>query len=167
MPTPELERYLRRATWGLPRARRKELRNELEEHALERAHRLTLLGLSPPDALKRALRDLGPSERVGAGMSQVYLMPVLIRSAAVLALGLTIGLNVLTSGTAQKDGSQRQSGLPVCTQDKVGPGNYLPFGLLKIYTCVLPNGHKFQAPQLYEYKQPVGKLHKYKQPVKK
>ena len=35
-PTP-LAAYLRRATWGLPRARQQELWDELEEHVLTRA----------------------------------------------------------------------------------------------------------------------------------
>lgn len=54
--TPAARAYLRRATWGLPRARQQEVWDELEEHLLTRAAQLQACGAAPPEALARADR---------------------------------------------------------------------------------------------------------------
>ncbi|WP_019588185.1 hypothetical protein [Deinococcus apachensis] len=45
-----LTAYLRRATWGLPKARQQELWDELEEHVLTRVDHLCALGALPQEA---------------------------------------------------------------------------------------------------------------------
>lgn len=93
-----LTTYLRRATWGLPEARRQELWDELEEHVLTRADHLLLSGLSPTQAMAQAIRELGPPARVTLGMAKVYTMPKLLLAAGTLALGLSAGLYALAGG---------------------------------------------------------------------
>lgn len=94
-----LTAYLRRATWGLPEARRQELWDELEEHVLTRADHLMLTGLTPTQATAQAIRELGPPARVTLGMAKVYTMPKLILAAATLALGISAGLYALAGGS--------------------------------------------------------------------
>ena len=96
-----LERYLQRATWGLPRARRQELRDELEEHLLTRIHHLMAFGAHPQDALNQALSELGAPERVSAGMTEVYLMPKLLRATALIALPALLTTLALSSAQPQ------------------------------------------------------------------
>jgi hypothetical protein len=80
--------YLRRATWGLPAARRQELWNELEEHLLTRADHLHAFGTAYDQALAQAIAELGPPAKVSAAMTEVYLMPKILISAGATALAL-------------------------------------------------------------------------------
>ncbi|QLG10449.1 hypothetical protein HLB42_06455 [Deinococcus sp. D7000] len=98
--TPAARAYLRRATWGLPRARQQEVWDELEEHLLTRAAQLQACGAAPPEALARALTELGSPARVSAGMTGVYLMPKLILMASAGALALSAALYALAGGSA-------------------------------------------------------------------
>ncbi|GGI91309.1 permease prefix domain 1-containing protein [Deinococcus wulumuqiensis] len=59
-PPPALEAYLRRATAGLPPAKRQEVWDELEEHVYCRAEQLEWQGAAPEQALAQALAELGP-----------------------------------------------------------------------------------------------------------
>ncbi|GHG29823.1 hypothetical protein CBQ26_04210 [Deinococcus indicus] len=95
-----LTAYLRRATWGLPEARRQELWDELEEHVLTRADHLTLTGLTPTQATAQAIRELGPPAHVTLGMAKVYIMPNFILAAGTLALALSAGLYALAGSGA-------------------------------------------------------------------
>jgi len=95
-----LTAYLRRATWGLPEARRQELWDELEEHILTRADHLILTGLTPTQATAQAIRELGPPAHVTLGMAKVYTMPNLILAAGTLALALSAGLYALAGSGA-------------------------------------------------------------------
>ncbi len=109
-----LTAYLRRATWGLPEARRQELWDELEEHILTRADHLILGGLTPTQATAQAIRELGPPARVTLGMAKVYTMPKLILAAGTLALALSAGLYALAGGSQSLT-------LPVQTERPVKP----------------------------------------------
>lgn len=113
--TRALNAYLRRATWGLPEARRQELWDELEEHVLTRADHLMLTGLTPTQATAQAIRELGPPARVTLGMAKVYTMPKLILAAATLALGISAGLYALAGG-----GDGAILNVPVFQQPKIG-----------------------------------------------
>ncbi|GAA0499653.1 permease prefix domain 1-containing protein [Deinococcus depolymerans] len=95
-----LTAYLRRATWGLPEARRQELWDELEEHVLTRADHLILTGLTPTQATAQAIHELGPPARVTLGMAKVYTMPKLILATTTLALGISAGLYALAGSGA-------------------------------------------------------------------
>lgn len=91
--------YLHRATLGLPADVAEQVRDELEEHLLGRAAQLEHQGLSPTDALTRALRDLGPPGHVTAGMNKVHNMPRLLSLGTLLSLLLGTLVYALAGGT--------------------------------------------------------------------
>jgi hypothetical protein len=68
----ELERFLRNATRGLWGNRKLEIREELEAHVLERAHRHELLGLSREDAISKSLAELGSAQVIRSGLQRTY-----------------------------------------------------------------------------------------------
>jgi hypothetical protein len=68
----ELEHYLKTATRGLWGKRKLEVREELEAHVLERAHKHELLGLSREDAISKSLAELGSAQVVRSGLQQTY-----------------------------------------------------------------------------------------------
>lgn len=124
-----LTAYLRRATWGLPKARQQELWDELEEHVLTRADHLCALGAPPQEALAQALRELGPPTRVTAGMTRVYLMPKLLLSAGVAALALSAALYALAGGN---EGNvitlpvlTQRPPKPTCVRGSVPPAEFI------------------------------------------
>ncbi len=83
----DLERYLRRATRGLPAQQQRAVQAELRANL----HQLTLdhqvRGATPEEALERALRDFGPAASLQRGLHQVHTVPTVLRGAlAVLAL---------------------------------------------------------------------------------
>ncbi|MHA0033704.1 permease prefix domain 1-containing protein [Deinococcus sp. PESE-13] len=114
-PPPALQTYLRRATAGLPAARRQEVWDELEEHVYCRAEQLEWQGVDPDEALSRALAELGPPLRVSAGMNGVHNMPKLISIGGITALAVTAGLYALAGGGA------KVLTLPVATQGPATP----------------------------------------------
>lgn len=107
---PALEQYLRRATAGLPPAKRQEVWDELEEHVYCRAEQLEWQGAAPEQALAQALAELGPPLRVSAGMNGVHNMPKLIAVGVVGMLAVSAGLYALAGG------SGRVMTLPVLTE---------------------------------------------------
>ena len=95
---PALVMYLRRATWGLPKERAQELWDELEEHVLERADHLCAFGTPYELALRQAVTELGPPAKVSAGMSEVYLMPKLIRAGLIAVISGAMAAFALGGG---------------------------------------------------------------------
>jgi hypothetical protein len=89
---PALERYLKRATFGLNAERRQAIWDELEEHILTRQDGYCLLGHDPDMALRLAISELGPALKLSAGMNWVHNMPKMI-----LAFSLTALLGALTA----------------------------------------------------------------------
>jgi hypothetical protein len=104
--------YLRRATWGLPAARRHELWDELEEHLLTRADHLHAFGTAYDQALAQAIAELGPPAKVSAAMTEVYLMPKLLIAAATCALALSAVFVVGAIGKTQTAASVFCHGSP-------------------------------------------------------
>lgn len=92
---PALEQYLRRATAGLPPAKRQEVWDELEEHVYCRAEQLEWQGAAPEQALAQALAELGPPLRVSAGMNGVHNMPKILSIGGMAVLLVTAGLYAL------------------------------------------------------------------------
>lgn len=88
----DLDRYLDRATRGLPKVERLRVREELRGSVLERAAEHHLAGLSEGDALRLALREFGDPVPLASGMRRIHLWPRLALlgglSSAALALGL-------------------------------------------------------------------------------
>ncbi|GGL06475.1 permease prefix domain 1-containing protein [Deinococcus radiotolerans] len=147
-----LTAYLRRATWGLPEARRQELWDELEEHLLTRADHLMLTGLTPTQATAQAIRELGPPARVTLGMAQVYTMPKLILTAATLALGISAGLYALAGGSGPAVHISVVKGTlpqPICQQGKVPQEKIASIVSQDSTTCYIPTSSADLLPGAY------------------
>jgi hypothetical protein len=86
-----LEQYLKNATRGLWGKRKLEVREELENHVLEKAHKLELQGFNRTDAIQTVLEQIGPANIVSRGMIGVHTMPSFLRSTALIA-SLCIGV---------------------------------------------------------------------------
>jgi hypothetical protein len=71
--TSELERYLKNATRGLWGKKKLEVREELEAHVLERAHKHELLGLTREDAISKSMQELGNARAINQRMMEVYM----------------------------------------------------------------------------------------------
>jgi hypothetical protein len=97
----ELETYLRRATRGLWGKKRLEVREELTQHVLEKAHGHEVGGLQREAAIARALTELGDPRAIRSGMIGVHTMPKLFRNTAALGLFAAISLTALNSSRAQ------------------------------------------------------------------
>lgn len=95
-----LAAYLHRATLGLPPGAAQQVRDELEEHALNRAAQLELQGYSASEALARAVAELGPPLAVTAGMNQVHNMPRLLSLGTLVALSAGTLMYALAGGRA-------------------------------------------------------------------
>jgi hypothetical protein len=83
--TTELERYLNAATRGLWGQKKLEVREELEAHVLEQAHKLELQGFNHSDAIQNVLEQIGPANIVSSGMIGVHTMPNVLRTTLALA----------------------------------------------------------------------------------
>jgi hypothetical protein len=93
-----LERYLKRATFGLSEPRRQAIWDELEEHILTRQDGYCLLGHDPETALQLAIRELGPALKLSAGMNRVHNLAGIVAAA----LGLTLALGAAAYAVAQQ-----------------------------------------------------------------
>jgi hypothetical protein len=87
----ELETYLKAATRGLWGKRKLEVREELESHLLEKAHKHELLGLTREEAIFKSMQELGNARVMNTGFIMLQtrpLIPMLLLIATVfLALG--------------------------------------------------------------------------------
>ena len=70
----ELEQYLKTATRGLWGKRKLEVREELEAHILEKAHKHELLSMAREDAIRKTLEELGNARIINHKMTEVYMM---------------------------------------------------------------------------------------------
>jgi hypothetical protein len=71
----QLEKYLKNATRGLWGKRKLEVREELESHILEKAHKHELLGLAREDAISKSMQELGNARVINHKMTEVYMLP--------------------------------------------------------------------------------------------
>ncbi len=69
----DLQHYLKTATRGLWRKRKLEVKEELESHVLERAHKHELLGLAREDAISKSMQELGNARVINQHMVEVYM----------------------------------------------------------------------------------------------
>jgi hypothetical protein len=70
----DLENYLRMTTRGLWGKRKLEVKEELESHVLERAHKHELLGLTREDAISKSMQELGNARVINQRMMEVYML---------------------------------------------------------------------------------------------
>ena len=74
----EVERYLKRATRGLARRQRADVRAELESHIFERMQAIQIEGLAQDEAAARVLGELGPADTANRALRWVhYVHPAL------------------------------------------------------------------------------------------
>ncbi|PTA67703.1 permease prefix domain 1-containing protein [Deinococcus arcticus] len=83
-----LERFLNRATRGLPGGQRRQVREELRGNILERAAELQVMGVPAEEALRRALQDFGAPAPLAAGLRRVHLWPRLGLLGGLCSLAL-------------------------------------------------------------------------------
>ncbi|WP_221090294.1 permease prefix domain 1-containing protein [Deinococcus aquaedulcis] len=97
-----LERFLNRATRGLPAGRRRLVREELRGNILERTAELQVTGLPREEALRRALQDFGAPAPLAAGLRRVHLWPRLGLLGGLCSVALAGTLLALPRQTARE-----------------------------------------------------------------
>jgi hypothetical protein len=69
----DLEHFLKTVTRGLWGQHKLEVREELESHVLERAHKHELLGITREDAIQKSIQELGDARVINQRMIEVYM----------------------------------------------------------------------------------------------
>ena len=96
-----LERYLNLATRGLWGQKKLEVRRELEGNIREMALEFRIAGLNETESIQRALEEFGAPQKVSLGMSNVYLIPSMIRKLALIGALSSLGVVAFNSSSAQ------------------------------------------------------------------
>jgi hypothetical protein len=96
-----LERYLNLATRGLWGQKKLEVRRELEGNIREMALEFQIAGLNETESIHRALEEFGAPQKVSAGMSNVYLIPSMVRKLALVGVLSSLGVVAFNSSAAQ------------------------------------------------------------------
>ncbi|WP_216322578.1 permease prefix domain 1-containing protein [Deinococcus aestuarii] len=122
----DLDRYLTRATRGLPRAERHRVREELRSSLLERAAEHQVAGHSGEEALRLALHEFGDPRPLAAGMQRLYTLPRL--TLALLLAGSVLVLGVPSLARPPAVPALRDPALqaPSCAQQNATPRAGLP-----------------------------------------
>jgi|GEM_PF-3101655 len=111
----DIERYVRRATRGLPTAARRAAQTELRGHLTERRLELQASGLSEVEASRQALRELGQADELNTQFVRVHAVPVMTRSAATLALFVTLAVSTPPPDVGARGG--HVTAAPAASQD--------------------------------------------------
>jgi hypothetical protein len=96
-----LERYLNLATRGLWGQKKRDVRRELEGNIREMALEFRIAGLNETESIQRALLEFGAPQKVSLGMSNVYLIPSMIRKLALAGVLSSLGVVAFNSSAAQ------------------------------------------------------------------
>jgi hypothetical protein len=96
-----LERYLNLATRGLWGQKKLEVRRELDGNIREMALEYSIAGLNETESIQRALQEFGAPQKVSVGMSNVYLIPSMIRKLALAGVLSSFGVVAFNSSAAQ------------------------------------------------------------------
>jgi hypothetical protein len=95
-----LETYLNAATRGLWGQKKLEVREELENHLLEKAHKHELLGLTREDAISKSMQELGNARVINQHMVEVYMLSKQLLLGGVCAFALaSVGIWQMTKAT--------------------------------------------------------------------
>jgi hypothetical protein len=161
----ELETYLRRATRGLWGKKRLEVREELTQHILEKAHGYRVAGFSQDAAIARALGELGDPRVLRNGMIGVHTMPNLLKSSFAAALVATVAAISLNGTSAQVTAISRTPVEPCLTTNALSYqftsqkgraitisclGGYW-FDLLSLRSVLEPLGIRFEQLSINKY----------------
>jgi hypothetical protein len=96
-----LERYLNLATRGLWGQKKRDVRRELDGNIREMALEFRIAGLNETESIHRALEEFGAPQKVSLGMSNVYLIPSMIRKLALAGVLSSFGVVAFNSSAAQ------------------------------------------------------------------
>lgn len=91
------ERYVRQATRGLSGQARRDAQMELRGAIEDKAWRLTLLGLEPQEATRRAVRELGSPHAVAGGLARVHTLPKAALAAVLAGVAALLGVQALAA----------------------------------------------------------------------
>lgn len=91
----DTERYLDRATRGLWGQARRDARLELRGAVEDKVYRFSLLGLSEPEAVRAALRDLGSPHAIARELGRVHSLPHVARAALLAGVAGLLGVQAL------------------------------------------------------------------------
>lgn len=111
----KLERYLNTATRGLWGRRKREAREELECHLLERTRRLQVGGLSRAEAVDRACGRMGSAGKVALGFMEVHSMSKLLLITTFVLIGGSAVLWAMQSIAQQAAPDAPWGSTSVCT----------------------------------------------------
>jgi hypothetical protein len=101
-----LERYLNLATRGLWGQKKRDVRRELDGNIREMAIEYRIAGLNETESIHRALEEFGAPQKVSVGMSNVYLIPSMIRKLALIGALSSLGVVAFNSSSAQPANSR-------------------------------------------------------------
>jgi hypothetical protein len=150
----ELETYLRRATRGLWGKKRLEVREELTQHVLEKAHGHRVVGFSQDAAISKVLSELGDPRAVRDGMIGVHTMPNLLKSSFAAALVATIAAISLNGTSAQVTAISRTPVEPCLTTNATTYQSVGDKGQLMTGGCI--GGYWLELTSLRAVLEPLG-----------
>lgn len=101
---------------GLPASETEAVRDELEDHLRSRVDDLLITGVSEPEAVRRAVSELGETATLAQGFRNARRRPP--RRTAMYALFAIAGSALVLSSTALYNGGGTSNGLPA-TQPEV------------------------------------------------
>ncbi|WP_221090117.1 hypothetical protein [Deinococcus aquaedulcis] len=112
------DRFVRQATRGLWGQKRRDAQLELRGAVEDKVYRYGLCGLSPEDAERAALRDLGRPGAIARDLSRVHSVPVALRGALALGVAGLLSLQAAAQvGTVQAILDPRMA--PACTLEEL------------------------------------------------
>jgi hypothetical protein len=89
------------ATRGLWGQKKRDVRQELEGNIREMALEFQIAGLNENESIQKALEEFGAPQKVSVGMSNVYLIPSMIRKLALAGVLSSFGVVAFNSSAAQ------------------------------------------------------------------
>jgi hypothetical protein len=152
-----LERYLNLATRGLWGQKKRDVRRELEGNIREMALEFQIAGLNQTESIQRALLEFGAPQKVSLGMSNVYLIPSMIRKLALIGALSSLGVVAFNSSSAQpantrmpiaacKDATAKTFIAAESDWDCEGTGGWVWFHIPSLRAALEPLGVKFSSP---------------------
>ncbi|MDL2343777.1 permease prefix domain 1-containing protein [Deinococcus sp. MIMF12] len=118
----DLDRYLDRATRGLPKTERLRIREELQGSVLERAAEHQITGVGSDEALHLALREFGDPAPLASGLRRIHLWPRVGLFGGMSSAALALGLLTVLPSLAQPVTVTTQGLIARCGAEGPPPG---------------------------------------------
>jgi hypothetical protein len=152
-----IERYLNLATRGLWGQKKRDVRRELDGNIREMALEFQIAGLNETESIQRALQEFGAPQKVSVGMSNVYLIPSMIRKLALIGALSSLGVVAFNSSSAQpantrmpiaacKDTATKTFKIAESDWDCDNAGGWVWFHIPSLRATLEPLGVKFSSP---------------------